>query len=98
RLGPLQARDLKVGALIFMGGLIKKILFADNFAGLADELWADPSRLDTATAWLAVTAFALQIYFDFSGYSEMAIGLARGFGVDLPRNFRYPYISRSPQE
>jgi D-alanyl-lipoteichoic acid acyltransferase DltB (MBOAT superfamily) len=98
RLGPLQARDLKVGALIFMGGLIKKILFADNFAGLADELWTDPSRLDTATAWLAVTAFALQIYFDFSGYSEMAIGLARGFGVDLPRNFRYPYISRSPQE
>jgi len=98
RLGPLQARDLKVGALIFMGGLIKKILFADNFAGLADELWADTSRLDTATAWLAVTAFALQIYFDFSGYSEMAIGLARGFGVDLPRNFRYPYISRSPQE
>lgn len=98
RLGPLQARDLKVGALIFMGGLIKKILFADNFAGLADELWADPSKLDAATAWLAVTAFALQIYFDFSGYSEMAIGLARGFGVDLPRNFRYPYISRSPQE
>lgn len=98
RLAPLQARDLKVGALIFIGGLIKKVLFADNFAGLADELWADPSRLDSATAWLAVTAFALQIYFDFSGYSEMAIGLARAFGVTLPRNFRYPYISRSPQE
>lgn len=98
RLGPLQARDLKLGALIFMGGLIKKVLFADNFAGLADELWTDPERLDTATAWLAVTAFALQIYFDFSGYSEMAIGLARGFGVTLPRNFLYPYISRNPQE
>ncbi|MBP6195750.1 MAG: MBOAT family protein, partial [Methyloversatilis sp.] len=98
RLGPLQARDLKLGALIFMGGLIKKVLFADNFAGLADELWANPERLDTATAWLAVTAFALQIYFDFSGYSEMAIGLARGFGVTLPRNFLYPYISRNPQE
>ncbi|MBP6097734.1 MAG: MBOAT family protein [Methyloversatilis sp.] len=98
RLGPLQARDLKLGALIFMGGLIKKVLFADNFAGLADELWANPEQLDTATAWLAVTAFALQIYFDFSGYSEMAIGLARGFGVTLPRNFLYPYISRNPQE
>lgn len=98
RLGPLQVRDLKLGALIFMGGLIKKVLFADNFAGLADELWADPERLDTATAWLAVTAFALQIYFDFSGYSEMAIGLARAFGVTLPRNFLYPYISRNPQE
>ncbi|MDP3872678.1 MAG: MBOAT family O-acyltransferase [Pseudomonadota bacterium] len=98
RLEPLQARDLKLGALIFMGGLIKKVLFADNFAGLADELWTNPERLDTATAWLAVTAFALQIYFDFSGYSEMAIGLARGFGVTLPRNFLYPYISRNPQE
>lgn len=98
KLAPLQARDLKIGALIFTGGLIKKILFADNFAGVADELWADAAKLDTATAWLAVTAFALQIYFDFSGYSEMAIGLARAFGVTLPRNFRYPYISRNPQE
>lgn len=98
RLGPLKARDLKLGALIFLGGLIKKILFADNLAGLADDLFATPARLDVATTWLATTAFALQIYFDFSGYSEMAIGLARGFGVDLPRNFRYPYISRSPQE
>jgi alginate O-acetyltransferase complex protein AlgI len=98
KLAPLQARDLKIGALIFTGGLIKKILFADNFAGVADELWADTAKLDTATAWLAVTAFALQIYFDFSGYSEMAIGLARAFGVTLPRNFRYPYISRNPQE
>lgn len=98
RLSPLQARDLKLGALIFAGGLIKKVLFADNFAGLTDELFANTARLDTATAWFAITAFALQIYFDFSGYSEMAIGLARAFGVTLPRNFRYPYISRSPQE
>jgi alginate O-acetyltransferase complex protein AlgI len=98
QLGPLQARDIKLGALIFMGGLIKKVLFADNFSGLADTLFADPTRLDGATAWLAVTAFSLQIYFDFSGYSEMAIGLARVFGVTLPRNFRYPYLSRSPQE
>ncbi|MCV4796369.1 MBOAT family protein, partial [Escherichia coli] len=51
-----------------------------------------------ATAWLGVTAFALQIYFDFSGYSEMAIGLARVFGITLPRNFLYPYVSRNPQE
>ena len=98
RLGPLQARDLKLGALIFSGGLIKKVLFADNLSGLADELFVAHSHLDMATTWLAVTAFALQIYFDFSGYSEMAIGLARGFGVTLPRNFRYPYISCNPQE
>ncbi len=98
RLQPLQARDLKLGALIFMGGLIKKVLFADNLAGVADDLLAHPERLDSATAWLGVTAFALQIYFDFSGYSEMAIGLARVFGITLPRNFLYPYVSRNPQE
>ncbi|WP_018230457.1 MBOAT family O-acyltransferase [Methyloversatilis universalis] len=98
RLQPLQARDLKLGALIFMGGLIKKVLFADNLAGVADDLLAHPERLDSATAWLGVTAFSLQIYFDFSGYSEMAIGLARVFGITLPRNFLYPYVSRNPQE
>lgn len=98
RLAPLRAEDMRLGALILLGGLIKKILFADNLAGVADELFNQPQHLNLASAWLATTAFALQIYFDFSGYSEMAIGLARMFGVDLPRNFRYPYISRNPQE
>lgn len=97
-LAPLKAEDMKLGGLIFLAGLIKKVLFADNLAPLADDLFAQPERLDFYTAWLASTAFALQIYFDFSGYSEMAIGLARMFGVTLPRNFRNPYLSRSPRE
>jgi len=59
---------------------------------------AVPKRLDFYTAWLAATVFALQIYFDFSGYSEMAIGLALAFGVTLPRNFLHPYCSRSVRE
>ena len=71
-LQPLKAVDMKLGALIFMAGLIKKVLFADNFAPLANELFSHPEILDFYTAWLAATAFALQIYFDFSGYSEMA--------------------------
>jgi alginate O-acetyltransferase complex protein AlgI len=98
KLAPLKAEDLRLGALIFMAGLIKKVLFADNLAPLADELFAQPANLDFYTAWIATTAFSLQIYFDFSGYSEMAIGLALMFGVTLPRNFLYPYISRSPRE
>ncbi len=98
KLQPLRAADVKLGALIFMAGLIKKILFADNLAPLADELFAHPGALDAYHAWLAATAFALQIYFDFSGYSEMAIGLARMFGVTLPRNFLHPYVSRSVRE
>lgn len=97
-LQPLKASQLKLGALIFMAGLVKKVLFADNLAPLADELFSRPEALDFYTAWLAATVFALQIYFDFSGYSEMAIGLALAFGVVLPRNFLYPYTSRSVRE
>jgi alginate O-acetyltransferase complex protein AlgI len=93
-LQPLKAKDIQLGALIFMAGLIKKVLFADNLAPLADELFTHPEALDFYTAWLAATAFALQIYFDFSGYSEMAIGLALTLGVVLPRNFLHPYTSR----
>lgn len=97
-LQPLKARDIKLGALIFMAGLVKKVLFADNLAPLADELFSRPETLDFYTAWLAATVFALQIYFDFSGYSEMAIGLALAFEVVLPRNFLHPYCSRSVRE
>lgn len=97
-LQPLKAENIKLGALIFMAGLIKKVLFADNLAPLADDLFSRPEALDFYTSWLAATAFGLQIYFDFSGYSEMAIGLAMMFGVVLPRNFLYPYASRSVRE
>lgn len=97
-LQPLKAEDIRLGTLIFMAGLIKKVLFADNLAPLADELFSRPEDLDFYAAWLAATAFGLQIYFDFSGYSEMAIGLALMFGVVLPRNFLYPYTSRSVRE
>lgn len=97
-LQPLKAHDIQMGALIFMAGLIKKVLFADNLAPLADQLFSQPEALDFYTAWLAATAFGLQIYFDFSGYSEMAIGLALTFGVVLPRNFLYPYTSHSVRE
>lgn len=94
----VEAAGFRLGATIFVAGLIKKVLFADNLALIVDKLYAYHGTLGFATAWLATLAFAFQIYFDFSGYSEMAIGLARIFGVSLPRNFIYPYISRSPNE
>lgn len=97
-LQPLRLTDLRLGAVIFAGGLVKKALFADNLGPIADQLYASPGQLDFYTAWLATTAFSLQIYFDFSGYSEMALGLARMLGVEVPRNFRYPYISRNFSE
>jgi alginate O-acetyltransferase complex protein AlgI len=98
QLEPLRAEDFRVGGTIFVAGLVKKILFADNLAPIADTAFNNPAALDAASAWIGTLAFAFQIYFDFSGYSEMAIGLALLFGVTLPRNFLYPYISRSPTE
>ena len=97
-LAPLDSENFRLGGTIFVAGLIKKILFADNLAPIADAAYNNPASLDTASAWIGTLAFAFQIYFDFSGYSEMAVGLARMFGVTLPRNFLYPYISRSPTE
>jgi D-alanyl-lipoteichoic acid acyltransferase DltB (MBOAT superfamily) len=98
RLGPLTLANLRYGCLIFLGGFLKKILLADNLAPLVDQLYPHPEHMNMAMSWVATVAFALQIYFDFSGYSEMAIGLARIFGVTLPRNFKYPYISRNVRE
>jgi len=97
-LQPLKAECVKLGALVFMVGLVKKVLFADSLSLLTDDLFSRPDMLDFYLAWLATTSFALQIYFDFSGYSEMAIGLALMFGVTLPRNFLHPYTSRSVRE
>jgi D-alanyl-lipoteichoic acid acyltransferase DltB (MBOAT superfamily) len=95
-LQPLDIAQMRLGAAIFAGGLIKKVLFADNLAPIVEKLYAVPNALDFASSWLGTLAFAFQIYFDFSGYSEMAIGLAWMMGVRLPRNFIYPYIARSP--
>ncbi|HNU10262.1 MAG TPA: MBOAT family O-acyltransferase [Rubrivivax sp.] len=97
-LAPLRADAFRLGGAVFAAGLVKKVLFADNLAPIADMAFGNPSALGTASAWIGALAFALQIYFDFSGYSEMAVGLAMLFGVVLPRNFLYPYHSRSPSE
>ena len=97
-LRPVTLAGLRLGGAIFLAGLLKKVLFADNLAAIVDKLYAHPASLDFGAAWTATLGFAFQIYFDFSGYSEMAIGLAAVFGVTLPRNFLYPYISRSPRE
>jgi alginate O-acetyltransferase complex protein AlgI len=85
------------GCVWFMGGLCKKVLIADSVAGLADRLFLveDPTFSE---AWLGAIAYSIQLYFDFCGYSEMAIGLGLMIGFRLIRNFEYPYISRSITE
>jgi len=83
----------------FCVGLAKKVLLANNLGGFW-ELVSDFSfqELSALTAWLGILAFAFQIYFDFSGYSDMAIGLGEMLGFEFPENFRYPYISSSVTE
>ena len=85
------------GAQRFLVGLFKKVILANNVAALADKVqfFGHPSTL---SAWLGILAFTFQIYFDFSGYSDMAIGLVKMFGFTLPENFNLPYISRSVRE
>jgi alginate O-acetyltransferase complex protein AlgI len=91
--------DLAYGVRRFVIGLAKKVLIANVVAGPADKIFAMPfGELSAAHAWLGVICYTLQIYFDFSGYSDMAIGLGRMFGFRFPENFRWPYIAATVQE
>jgi alginate O-acetyltransferase complex protein AlgI len=88
--------DLYQGWIRFSFGLAKKVLIADTLAHIADRIWGfSPQALTSGYAWLGLTCYTLQIYFDFSGYSDMAIGLARMFGFRFPENFNYPYIAEN---
>jgi alginate O-acetyltransferase complex protein AlgI len=83
----------------FVIGLGKKVLIANAFAAIADKIFsADVSQLPASTAWLGIISYTIQIYFDFSGYSDMAVGLGRMFGFTIPENFNLPYISQSIKE
>lgn len=87
------------GVCRFLVGLAKKLVLANGAGALWEAVSAQtPSQLSALSAWLGILAFAFQIYFDFSGYSDMAIGLGRMFGFTFPENFRYPYLSRSVSE
>ena len=85
------------GANKFLIGLFKKVLIANELGKLADSAFMS-TELSIASAWLGILAYSLQIYFDFSGYSDMAIGLGKMFGFDFPENFNFPYIAKSASE
>jgi alginate O-acetyltransferase complex protein AlgI len=90
--------NLILGAQIFLVGLVKKVLVADRLALFIEPVFRTPAAYDSMTVWLAVVAYALQIYCDFSGYSDMAIGSAKMMGFDIPMNFNFPYISKNITE
>ena len=88
--------EIVLGTKRFIQGLAKKVLLANNIAAIAELIYAgDKAIYGTALYWVAALAYTLQIYFDFSGYSDMAIGLGRIFGFHFLENFNFPYIARS---
>lgn len=86
-----------IGAELFVKGLAKKVLLADNLSVLYSSICGHP-QISVFTSWLGILAYTMQLYFDFSGYSDMAIGLGKMLGFDFNKNFDYPYISTSVSE
>lgn len=100
RVMPLRLDDFQMGGYLILFGLFKKIVLADNAATIVDAVFVD-GGVRNVTGWettLAVYAFAIQIYCDFSGYSDIARGLGRMMGFDIMVNFAMPYLSRGPRE
>ena len=90
--------NIKLGLILFGIGYIKKIYFADNIAVLIDPFFKNPELHDSQDIMKAFLLFPIQIYFDFSGYVDMALGISQLFGISLPQNFDKPYLSSSITE
>ncbi|WP_420450897.1 MBOAT family O-acyltransferase [Ilumatobacter sp.] len=93
-----RGRDLDRAMSLFLSGLFKKVVLADGIAPVVDEVFADPGGASGIAVAAGVVAFAIQLYGDFSGYTDMARGVSELFGIDLMVNFRQPYLSRNITE
>ena len=91
----LGFEQLAPAILLFCLGLFKKVVIADSFARLADAGYASPAALSLAEGWIASLSYCLQLYYDFSGYSDMAMAAALALGIRIPANFNDPYRARS---
>lgn len=97
-LGTKLSENFKVGIQIFMYGFFKKMVLADHLGVFVDEVFFAPDAFHTFTIFWAVLSYSLQIYFDFSGYSDMAIGISKMLGFNFSWNFNFPYLSKNPTE
>jgi len=91
-------RTWNIGWSFFTIGMIKKVIIADSIAAIINPALASYGQLSTAGAWLCMLGYAYQIYFDFSGYSDMAVGLGHLFGIRIPQNFNSPYQATDPSD
>lgn len=94
----LHPEDVSLGFTWFLMGLAKKVLIADKLAPAADAAFSHAGTLSAASAWVGLIVYSMQLYFDFSGYSDMALGLARIFSIRFPLNFDSPYKATSVTE
>ena len=94
----MTTKEFYEGILCFMAGLSKKVLLANNAGLLFDQVKELGTNQSVVASWIGLLAYSFQIYFDFSGYSDMAIGLGKMLGFHFPKNFDYPYISKSITE
>ncbi len=94
----IKWENISYGVQLFVLGLVRKIFIADRLALFVDPVFKNPPSYSSITVWLAVVAYAIQIYCDFCGYTDMAIGVAKCLGFDIPKNFDVPYISGSVTE
>jgi len=94
----IHPSNLKLGITIMTFGFLKKMFFADNIAPMVNEIFADPIGLESFTIILGAIGFGIQLYGDFSGYSDIAIGAALIFGFKIPLNFNNPFFARSPAD
>ncbi len=94
----INMEQIRSGSYLFLWGLFKKAVIADNLATFSDPAFASPSDFSTGELLVALLAFTFQIYCDFSGYSDMARGIARTMGFNLMINFNVPYLSKTPSE
>ncbi len=86
--------DIRAALLLFLGGFLKKACIADSISAVVDPVFAEPGLVDSGSAWTALLLYHVQIYCDFSGYTDMAIAIAGLLGYRLPENFDFPYFSR----
>ena len=94
----ITKENLSAGIQIYLLGLFKKLVLADRLLLFVNEVYATPNAFSGASIWLAIISYSLLIYFDFSGYSDMAIGTGKMLGFDLPVNFNMPYLSQNVTE
>lgn len=93
-----KAKDIEIGLIFIVSGLVKKVAIADSLAPLIDSRFANAHSISQADAWIASYLFSFQIFFDFSGYVNIALGLGKLLGINLRENFKTPYLSQGPSE